>query len=408
MFFGREMPAMANKEIYLDHAATTYVRQEVLDAMIPCMTETYGNPSSLHSFGQKARKALEGARLSMAASLHARPEEIFFTSGGTESDNWALRGVAAAKGGKGRHIITSKIEHPAVLHTAEELEKSGFRVTYLDVDEDGVVSLDQLKEALDAETILVSIMAANNEIGTIQPIEEIGRIVKEKSQAVFHVDAVQAVGAIEVNLEKWKDVDLLSISGHKFYGPKGVGVLYIRKGTRISPVVTGGSQERNKRAGTENVPGAVGLAKALELAVEEMPAESKRLIKLRDHLIDRVLAEVGGSRLNGHRTNRLPNNANFSFDYIEGEGLLMHMSMRGVAASTGSACSSASLEPSHVLLAIGLKHETAHGSFRVTMGRTTTKEDIDYTVEALKSVVKLLQEMSPLYDETKGALCHVQ
>ncbi len=399
---------MEKRDIYLDHAATTYVRQEVLDAMIPCMTDIYGNPSSLHSFGQKAKKALDEARASVAASLHARPEEIFFTSGGTESDNWALRGVAKARGSKGGHIITTKIEHPAVIHTAEELEKAGFSVTYLDVDSDGVVNLEQLKEALTGETILVSVMAANNEIGTIQPIEEIGRIVKQNSKAAFHVDAVQAAGAIEVNLEKWKDVDLLSISGHKFYGPKGVGVLYIRKGTRISSVVTGGSQERKKRAGTENVPGAVGLAKALELAVTEMPQESERLAALRDHLIERVLAEVPGSRLNGHRTNRLPNNANFSFDYIEGEGLLMHMSARGVAASTGSACSSASLEPSHVLLAIGLKHETAHGSFRVTTGKKTTMEDIDYTVEALKSVVKLLQEMSPLYDEKKGALCHVQ
>lgn len=399
---------MAKKEIYLDHAATTYVRQEVLEAMIPCMTDIYGNPSSLHSFGQRARKALEEARASVAASLHAKPEEIYFTSGGTESDNWALHGVAAAQGGKGRHIITSRIEHPAVLHTAEELEKAGFHVTYLDVDADGVVSLNQLKEALTPETILVSIMAANNEIGTLQPIEEIGRIVKAGSKAAFHVDAVQAVGAIEVSLEKWRDVDLLSLSGHKFYGPKGMGVLYIRKGTRIGPMVTGGSQERKKRAGTENVPGAVGFARALELAVAEMPAESERLIRLRDHLIDRVLTEIEGSRLNGHRTKRLPGNANFSFDYIEGEGLLMHMSARGVAASTGSACSSASLEPSHVLLAIGLKQETAHGSFRATLGRTTTKEDIDYTVEALTSVVKTLREMSPLYDETKGAKCHVQ
>ncbi len=397
---------MEKREVYLDHAATTYVRQEVLDAMIPCMTDIYGNPSSLHSFGQKAKKALDEARASVAASMHARPEEIYFTSGGTESDNWALRGVAKAR--KTGHIITTKIEHPAVIHTAEELEKAGFSVTYLDVDTDGVVNLEQLKAALSGETILVSIMAANNEIGTIQPIEEIGRIVKENSKAAFHVDAVQAAGAIEVNLEKWKDVHLLSISGHKFYGPKGVGALYIRKGTRISSVVSGGSQERKKRAGTENVPGAVGLAKALELAVAEMPQESERLIGLRDHMIERVLAEVPGSRLNGHRTLRLPNNANFSFDYIEGEGLLMHMNMRGVAASTGSACSSVSLEPSHVLLAIGLPHETAHGSFRVTMGRTTTKEDIDYTVEALKSVVKILQEMSPLYDEKKGALCHVQ
>ncbi len=392
---------MEKREIYLDHAATTYVRQEVLDAMIPCMTDIFGNPSSLHSFGQKAKKALDEARASVAASLHAQPEEIFFTSGGTESDNWALRGVAKAR--KSGHIITTKIEHPAVLNTAEELQKAGFSVTYLDVDADGVVSLEQLREALSAETILVSVMAANNEIGTIQPIKEIGSIVKQNSKAAFHVDAVQAAGAIEVNLESWKDVDLLSISGHKLYGPKGVGALYIRKGTRITSVVTGGSQERRKRAGTENVPGAVGLAKALELAVAEMPQESARLSALRDKLIERVLSEVPGSRLNGHRTNRLPNNANFSFDYIEGEGLLMHMSARGVAASTGSACSSASLEPSHVLLAIGLKHETAHGSFRVTSGRKTTAEDIDYTVEALKSVVKMLQEMSPLYDEKKGA-----
>ena len=398
---------MAQKEIYLDHAATTYVRKEALDAMLPCMTDIYGNPSSLHAFGQKARKALDAARADIAAALHARPEEIFITSGGTESDNWALRGVAAARGGKGRHIITSKIEHPAVLHTAQALEKAGFAVTYLDVDADGVVSLEQLKSALTAETILVSIMAANNEIGTIQPIEQIGRIVKENSTAALHVDAVQAVGAIEVNLERWKDVDLLSISGHKFYGPKGVGALFVRKGTRIHPSVTGGSQEKGRRAGTENVPGAVGMAKALELAVAEMPGEAERLIALRDHLIERVLAETDGVRLNGHRTQRLPNNANFSFDYIEGESLLMRMNALGVAASTGSACSSASLEPSHVLLAIGLKHETAHGSFRITMGKTTTREDIDYTVEALKGVVKSLREMSPLYDTQKG-VCHVQ
>ncbi len=398
---------MERKEIYLDHAATTYVRKEVLDAMLPCMTDIYGNPSSLHAFGQKARAALDAARADIAAALHARPEEIFFTSGGTESDNWALRGVAAARGGKGRHIITSKIEHPAVLNTAQTLEKAGFAVTYLDVDADGVVRLDQLKSALTAETILVSIMAANNEIGTIQPIEEIGRIVKENSNASLHVDAVQAVGAIEVNLETWKNVDLLSISGHKFYGPKGVGALFVRKGTRIHPSATGGSQEKGRRAGTENVPGAVGMAKALELAVAEMPGEAARLIALRDHLITRVLAEMDGVRLNGHRTQRLPNNANFSFDYIEGESLLMRMNALGVAASTGSACSSASLEPSHVLLAIGLKHETAHGSFRITMGKTTTREDIDYTVEALKGVVRSLREMSPLYDAQKG-VCHVQ
>jgi len=393
------------KEIYLDHAATTYTRPEVIEAMVPYMGQIFGNPSSLHSFGMKARKGIEDARARIANVFHTLPEEIYFTSGGTESDNWALLGAARANRKKGNHIITTKIEHPAIMSAAEQLEKEGFRVTYLDVDEFGVVDLRQMKESLTAETILVSVMFANNEIGTLEPIAEIGEIIKANSRAVFHVDAVQAVGAVPIALDKLKAVDLMSFSSHKFYGPKGVGGLFVRKVTRIEPFALGGHQERGKRAGTENVPGIVGMAAALELADAEIAGESVRLSVLRDYLIDRVLGEIDDVRLNGHPTNRLPNNANFSFDYIEGEGLLMRMNALGVAGSTGSACSSASLEPSHVLLAIGLPHETAHGSYRMTLGKTTTKEDIDYAVDALKKVVSDLREMSPLVVNERSLLC---
>lgn len=390
------------KQIYLDYAATTYLRQEALEAMVPYMSEIYGNPSSLHDFGRKAKLAVDGARLKIAGVFHALPEEIYFTSGGTESDNWAVTGAAYANMKKGGHIVTSRVEHPAVLNAFKRLEAEGFRVTYIDVDENGTLDLKQLKESLGPETTLVSVMYANNEIGTIQPIEEIGGIVKQYSKAYFHVDAVQAAGAVDIKLDRLRTIDLMSFSGHKFYGPKGVGGLFIRKGTRIQPLLEGGSQERGKRAGTENVPGIVGMAKALELAAAEMPEESARLRRLRDRLIERVLGEIDYVRLNGHSTDRLPNNVNFSFDFIEGESLLMRMSALGVAASTGSACSSASLEPSHVLLAIGLKHETAHGSYRITLGKRTTQEDIDYTADALKRVVGELREMSPLYQK-KGA-----
>jgi cysteine desulfurase len=394
------------KEIYLDYAATTFLRQEAFEAMVPYMSEIYGNPSSLHNFGRKAKSAVDDARAKIAKVFRALPEEIYFTSGGTESDNWAVIGAAYANRKKGNHVITTRIEHPAVTNAFKRLAENGFNVTWLDVDEDGIVDLNQLKSSLTPETTLVSVMFANNEIGTIEPVEEIGKIVKENSKAYFHVDAVQAAGAVDIALDKLNTIDMMSFSSHKFYGPKGVGGLFIRKGTRVQSFQAGGAQERGKRAGTENVPGIVGMAKALELAAAEMPDEGARLTDLRDHLIKRVMGEIDGVRLNGHAEKRLPNNANFSFDYIEGESLLMRMNALGVAASTGSACSSASLEPSHVLLAIGLKHETAHGSYRITLGKRTTKEDIDYTVDALKSVVKDLREMSPLY-QTKGA-CNVQ
>lgn len=384
------------KRIYLDHAATTPLRQEALDAMMPYLGGIYGNPSSLHTFGFEARRALEASRTQIAKVLGAKPEEIIVTSGGTESDNLALRGAALANRNKGRHIITSQIEHPAVMKTCEALEKEGFEVTYLPVDADGLVDLDALKASLREDTIIVSIMAANNEIGTVQPIEEIGRIVKENSKAYFHTDAVQAMGVLDMSVEVLKNVDMISFSAHKLYGPAGIGGLYVRKGTRISPVLTGGSQEKGKRGGTENVAGTVGMAKALQLAAEERALEAKRLTALRDDLINRVLNEIPDTRLNGHKEQRLPGNANFSFDYIEGESLIMRLSALGIAASTGSACSSASLDPSHVLLAIGLKHETAHGSCRLTLGKDTTREDIDDTVEALKRVVADLREMSPL------------
>lgn len=384
------------RRIYLDHAATTPLRQEALDAMMPFFGGVYGNPSSLHTFGFEARRAFEAARAQVAQVLGAKPDEIIFTSGGTESDNLALRGTALANSNKGRHIITSAIEHPAVMKTCEALEKQGFEVTYLPVDADGIVDLDALIKALKEDTILVSIMAANNEIGTVQPIAEIGRIVKAHSRAYFHTDAVQAMGVLDMSVGALKDVDMMSFSAHKFYGPAGIGALYVRKGTRISPVMTGGSQEKGKRAGTENVAGAAGMAQALRLAAEERESEAVRLTELRDDLIGRVLSEIPGTRLNGHSNNRLPGNANFSFDFIEGESLIMRLSALGIAASTGSACSSASLDPSHVLLAIGLKHETAHGSCRLTLGKGTTRQDIEDTVEALKRVVTDLREMSPL------------
>jgi cysteine desulfurase len=392
---------MMHKQIYLDYAATTYVRDEVIEAMIPYMKQIYGNPSSIHRFGQEAKQATEQAREQIADVFGAKPKEIYFTSGGTESDNWAVRGIASANAIKGNHIITSSIEHPAIMNTCKQLEKQGFSVTYLNVDEYGVIDLNQLKQALTEQTILVSIMYANNEIGTIEPIKEIGKIVKENSQALFHIDAVQAAGSVKIDLSELSDVDAMSFSAHKFYGPKGVGGLFVRLGTRIDPLLFGGSQERKKRATTENVTGIIGTAKALTLAAAEMQAESKRITALRDHLISRVMSEIEYVRLNGHPTNRLPNNANFSFDFIEGEGLLLRMDQKGVAASTGSACSTASLEPSHVLLAIGLPHETAHGSYRITIGKDTTKEDIDYTVDALKIVVTTLRNLSPLYNPNK-------
>jgi len=389
-----------NRRIYLDHSATTYTKPEVLEEMLPVFNKYFGNPSSIYSYGREARKLVDNARIRVAKALNALPEEIYFTSGGSEADNWALRGIAYANKERGNHIITSKIEHHAILHTCEQLEKEGFRVTYLPVDKYGMISLDDLKNAITDETILISIMYANNEIGTIQPIEEIGKIAKER-KIYFHTDAVQAIGNIKIDV-KVQNIDLLSLSAHKFYGPKGVGALYIRKGTRIANLIHGGGQERGRRAGTENVPGIVGLGKAIELATENIDSYNERLIKLRTKLINGIMERIPYTILNGHPEKRLPGNANFCFKYIEGESLLLNLDMKGIAASSGSACTSGSLDPSHVLLAIGLPHEIAHGSLRLTLGEENTEEDIDYVLEVLPEIVQRLRDMSPLYEEVKG------
>lgn len=387
------------KRIYLDNAATTPVKKEVLDTMIPYFTEVYGNASSIYvQTGQEARIALDASRKKVAEILNAAEREVYFTSGGTESDNWAIKGVAFANRQKGNHIITSKIEHHAVLHACEYLEKNhGFAVTYLDVDADGLVSLEAIESAITDQTILISIMYANNEVGTIQPIKEIAEIAKRKG-VIFHTDAVQAVGNIAIDVKEL-GVDLLSLSGHKLYGPKGVGALYIRKGVKIENFMHGGAQEFKKRATTENVAGIVGLAKAMELANDNLDQHSAHSIELRDHLISRISAEIPEVKLNGHAVKRLPGNVNFSIRYIEGEAILLSLDMVGISASSGSACTSGSLDPSHVLLAMGLPHETAHGSLRLTIGDFTTKEDIDYTVDQLKIIVDRLRKMSPLYDK---------
>jgi cysteine desulfurase len=385
------------KRIYLDYAATAPADPEVLKSMEPYFFEKFGNPSSIHYFGQEAKKAIEDSREITARVLGASPDEIIFNSGGTEADNTAVIETAFTLAEKGNHIITSAIEHHAVLEPAKFLEKKGFKVTYLGVDKDGLVDPQDIKKSITDKTILVSIMHANNEIGTIQPIEEIGRLTKEKG-VYFHVDAVQTVGHIPVNVNK-ANIDLLSLSAHKFYGPKGVGALYIRKGTRTHPYLLGGDQEKGRRASTHNTPGIVGMAKALELCSVAMGQEADFQSKLRDRLIKQIPASIPESRLNGHPVKRLPNNVNFSFKYIEGESILLNLDMLGIAASTGSACTSTSLEPSHVLLAIGLPHELAHGSLRITMGRWTKEEDIDYLLENLPAVVKKLRSMSPLYEE---------
>jgi len=385
------------KKIYLDYAATTPCDPEVLKAMEPYFFDKFGNPSSIHSFGQEAKKAIEDSRQTVAEFLGAKPQEIIFNSGGSEADNTAFIGVAYAMKEKGNHIITSVIEHHAVLEPAKFLEKNGFKVTYLKVDKYGLVDPQDVKEALTDKTILVSIMHANNEIGTIQPIEAIGKIAREKG-VYFHVDAVQTVGHIPVNVDKL-NIDLLSLSAHKFYGPKGVGVLYVRKGTRIASYLLGGDQEKGKRASTHNTPGIVGLGKSLELSVQKMGDESVFQTALRDKLIKEIQKRIPEVILNGHPDNRLPNNVNVSFKYIEGESILLNLDMLGIAASTGSACTSTSLEPSHVLLAIGLPHELAHGSLRITMGRWTKEEDIDYLLENLPPVVQKLRSMSPLYEK---------
>ncbi|MEN1759259.1 cysteine desulfurase NifS [Anoxynatronum sibiricum] len=385
--------------VYLDYSATTPIKPEVLEAMMPFLTQQYGNPSSLHSFGRESRKAVDNARDQIAKTLNASPDEIFFTGGGSEADNWAIKGTAYALKSKGRHIITTAIEHHAVLHACEYLEKEGFQVTYLPVDENGLISLDDLKNAIKSDTILISVMYANNEIGTIQPIEEIGRIAREH-RVLFHTDAVQAYGHLEMDTKNLP-VDMISISAHKLYGPKGVGALYLRKGVRIHNLIHGGGQEKKKRAGTENIAGIVGFGKAAELAYIDVETHDQRLTALRDDLKNQLMEAIPYTRLNGHPERRLCNNVNLSFEFIEGESMLLSLDMVGIGASSGSACTSGSLDPSHVLLAIGLSHEIAHGSLRLTLGDMTTQEEIDYVVKQLPPIVQRLRDMSPLYEQVK-------
>ncbi len=385
------------KIIYLDNAATTRTAKEVVDAMLPYFTELYGNPSSVYSFSQKSNEAITTARETIAKALGAKTEEIYFTAGGSEADNWALKAAAEAYRAKGNHIITTKIEHHAILHTGEWLEKQGFEVTWLPVDEYGMVRMEDVKRAIRPTTVLISVMFANNEIGTIQPIQKIGELAREHG-ILFHTDAVQAFGQLPIQVDELH-IDMLSSSAHKLNGPKGIGFLYIRKGVKIRSFVHGGAQERKRRAGTENVPGIVGYGAAVARAMRTMEERSKKERELRDYLIDRVLREVPYTRLNGHPTMRLPNNANFSFQFIEGESLLIMLDMDGICGSSGSACTSGSLDPSHVLLAIGLPHEIAHGSLRLTLGEETTREEIDYVVESIKKIVEKLRGMSPLYED---------
>lgn len=385
------------KVIYLDNAATTRVSEEVLNVMLPFFTQIYGNPSAIYGFADESKQAVAKAREQAAELIGAKAEEIYFTGSGTESDNWALKAAADAYILKGKHIITSKIEHHAILHTCEYLERNGCEITYLDVDENGKISLDELEAAIRPDTILISVMTANNEIGTVEPIAQIGEIA-HKHGVLFHTDAVQAYGHIPINVDEM-NIDMLSASGHKFSGPKGVGILYIRKGVKISSFIHGGAQERNKRAGTSNVPGIVGFGKAAQLAKETMEERAAKEIKLRDYLIERVLSEIPYAILNGHPKDRLPNNVNFCFRFIEGESMLILLDQRGVCASSGSACTSGSLEPSHVLLAIGLQHEIAHGSLRMTLSEEMTFEDIDFVVDELKNIIERLRSMSPLYED---------
>ena len=383
--------------IYLDNAATTKTSKEVVDAMLPYFTEDYGNPSSIYEIGQRSKEAITKAREQIAQVIGAKTEEIYFTAGGSESDNWALKAAFEAYSGKGNHIITTKSEHHAILHTCEYLEKQGARITYLDVDENGLVDLEELQKAICPETILISVMFANNEIGTIEPVKEIGMIAKEHG-VLFHTDAVQAFGQVPIDVDEM-NIDMLSSSAHKINGPKGIGFLYIRKGVKIRSFVHGGAQERKRRAGTENVPGIVGYGVAAKRAAESMEERTKKERELRDYLIERVLKEIPYVKLNGDPVKRLPNNMNFSFRFIEGESLLIMLDMKGIAGSSGSACTSGSLDPSHVLLAIGLPHEIAHGSLRLTLGEDITKEDLDYTLEQIKEIVGRLRELSPLYED---------
>lgn len=386
-----------SKVIYLDHAATTPTKPEVVKEMLPYFTESFGNPSAIYGFASKNKAKISEVRASIGKTLGTSADNIYFTAGGSEADNWALVATAEAYGQKGKHIITTKIEHHAILHTAEYLEQRGFEITYLDVDEDGLVRLEDLKKAIRPDTILISIMFANNEIGTIQPVKEIGALAKEKG-ILFHTDAVQAYGQIPIDVEEL-NIDMLSASGHKLYGPKGIGFLYIRKGVKIRSFIHGGAQERKRRAGTENVPGIIGLGKAAEIAFATMDERIEKESTLRDYMISRILEEIPYVKLNGHKTKRLPNNVNVSFQFVEGESLLIMLDMKGICASSGSACTSGSLDPSHVLLAIGLPHEIAHGSLRLTLGDETTKEDVDYVIDQLKEIVEKLRSMSPLYED---------
>lgn len=388
-----------SKRIYLDYSATTPVKREVLDAMMPYFVEDFGNPSSVHSFGRDAKNAVNKSRDTISKYIGALPAEVYFTGGGSEADNWAIRGVAYANAKKGKHIITTNFEHHAVLHTCEKLEKEGFEVTYLEVDGDGLISLDALKAAIRPDTTLITIMFANNEIGTIEPIKEIGEIAKENG-VIFHTDAVQAFGNMKIDVKEL-NIDLMSISAHKIYGPKGIGALYIKKGIKIFNLIEGGAQERRRRAGTENVPGIVGFAKAAELAYENLDEHIMVLTQLRDRLLDGIMKAIPDTKHNGS-DNRLPGNVNVAFKYIEGESLLLSLDLLGIAASSGSACTSGSLDPSHVLMAIGLKHDIAHGSLRLTIGDFTTTEDVDYVIENLVIIVDRLRQMSPLYEEVMG------
>ncbi len=390
------------KSIYLDNSATTPLKKEVLDEMLPYLTEHYGNPSSIYKIGREAKAAVEAAREKVATAIGADPKEIFFTGCGTEADNWAIKGIALAKEKKGKHIITSKIEHHAVLHTLETLEKQGYEVTYLDVDEYGKISLDELKSAIRPDTILITIMTANNEVGTIEPIREIGAIAKEHG-VLFHTDAVQAIGSMNIDVKEM-NIDLLSLSAHKFGGPKGVGALYSRRNVLPAVFMHGGAQERARRAGTENVASIVGLGKAIELATNNLEEKSAKLCAMRDRLIKEIPEKIPYVKLNGHPTDRLPGNVNFSFNFIEGEALLLMLDLNGIAASSGSACTSGSLDPSHVLLALGLPHEIAHGSLRLSIGEINTSDDIDYVLEVLPNIVQRLRDMSPLYEKVSKEL----
>lgn len=383
--------------VYLDYAATTYVKPEVLEEMLPYFTQKFGNPSSFYSISRENRMAIDKARAQVAKALNCDVNEVYFTGGGSEADNWAIKGIASAHKNKGNHIITTKIEHHAVLHTCQYLEKHGFEVTYLDVDDKGLVNLEELKNAITDKTILVSIMFANNEIGTIEPIKQIGEICRER-KIFFHTDAVQAVGNVAIDV-KDMNIDLLSLAGHKIYGPKGVGVLYIRKGIKIDNLIHGGSQERNRRAGTENIPGVVGLGKAIELATDNLEEHRNKMIALRDRLIEGLL-KVPYTRLNGAEGDkRLPGNVNVCFEFVEGESILLSLDFKGICASSGSACTSGSLDPSHVLLAIGLPHEIAHGSLRLTLGEGSKEEDVDYILEIIPPIIERLRNMSPLWED---------